>query len=68
MTTKHEPQHHRDDELQNATVRHGGEAANGVGPRPADPTSPDRADARAKERDKAQAERGFGDDGARSKL
>jgi hypothetical protein len=66
MTTKHEPQHHRDDELQNATVRRGGEAAGGIAPHPGDPTSPDLADARAEERDKAQAEHGFGDDGAQS--
>ncbi|WP_116090737.1 hypothetical protein [Sphingomonas crusticola] len=62
MTTKHEPQHHRDDELQNATVRRGGEAVGGVAPRPGDPTSPDLADARAEARDKAQAGRGLGDD------
>jgi hypothetical protein len=66
MTTKHEPQRHRDDELQNATVRRGGEAAGGIASQPQDPTSPDLADARAQERDDAQAERGLGDDGDRS--
>lgn len=55
-------------DLQNATVRPGGEAAGGVAPRPGDPTSPDLADAGAEARDKAQAERGFGDDGARSTI
>jgi hypothetical protein len=68
MTSKHEPQHHRDDELQNATVRRGGEAAHGITPHAGDPTSPDLAHARAEARDKAQAERGLGDDRARSKL
>lgn len=68
MITKHEPQHHRDDELQNATVRHGGEAAEGITSQSGDPTSPERADVRAAERDAAQAEHGFGDDVARSTL
>jgi hypothetical protein len=52
------------DTLQNASVRRGGEAAGGVAPHPGDPTSPAEADARAAARDRAQAQRGLGDDGA----
>jgi hypothetical protein len=54
--------------LQNASVRRGGEAAGGIAPQAGDPTNPDLADARAEERDQAQAEHGFGEDGARSTL
>src|SRR3982750_142936 len=65
------PKHETDDlgqDLQNGTVRRGGEAVGGVAPQPGDPTSPGLADARAEERDEAQAERGFGDDGPRSTI
>ena len=36
---------------QNASVRRGGEAHGGVTPQAGDPTSPEKADARAEERD-----------------
>lgn len=54
------------DEAQNASVRRGGEAAGGTEPEAGDPTSPVAADARAADRDAAQAERGLGDDEGRS--
>jgi hypothetical protein len=50
------------DATQNASVRRGGEAAGGVAPKEGDPTGPADADARAAERDRAQRERGLGND------
>ena len=61
MTTTHDP---KSGELQNASVRRGGEAEGGIAPHSGDPTSPELAEDRAEQRDAAQAEHGFGDDRA----
>ena len=54
------------EDIQNASVRRGGEAEGGIDPQPGDPTSPAQAAARAAARDRAQEERGLGDGGGGS--
>jgi hypothetical protein len=54
------------DELQNASVRRGGQAIGGIAPQPGDPTDPASAEARGKARDDAMRADNLGEDGPRS--